>query len=380
MRLGSSPLHGGRHQPGWPRALDRQRSPFALAGRRSWRARSRSAAAWRTSSWRRAFRWGPQHRQGRMQPQRCTRPIPAAPHACLRKLQYRLGPIRAALVPPPTRTAAAARLIDPPPPFAGAGGAAARPEGPPAAAAGGPTGRAGWRRDSRRGQDGARPGTRRRRGWGLRAPPPLARSLQPGDAMPAAGRTQVECTARHNSHARWHDGRPCPTPAHSLRRSPQLQLKAWFPSADLGQLLGRRPSLLTAEEFSRIPGARRQLLARCERREAGSNHNRAQRSLLVTGAGWVGQGASCDRARGGGRQPLNACALRRSAQDRPATACTELAGSPSPQKPAAAAEAATAAKGVAVAQASAKPAAAAETTVAASAETAAAAAAVAVRP
>jgi len=41
----------------------------------------------------------------------------------------------------------------------------------------------------------------------------------------------------------------------------QLQLKLWFPSADLGELVSRRPSLLTAEEFERIPAARQQLLA-----------------------------------------------------------------------------------------------------------------------
>ena len=42
----------------------------------------------------------------------------------------------------------------------------------------------------------------------------------------------------------------------------QLALKAWFPGADVAQMVGRRPSLLTAEEFARVPAARRQLLAR----------------------------------------------------------------------------------------------------------------------
>ncbi|GBF89686.1 hypothetical protein Rsub_02856 [Raphidocelis subcapitata] len=41
-----------------------------------------------------------------------------------------------------------------------------------------------------------------------------------------------------------------------------LLLKAWFPTADVGAMVGRRPSLLTSEEFDRIPSARRQLLAR----------------------------------------------------------------------------------------------------------------------
>ncbi|KAI8476739.1 MAG: hypothetical protein J3K34DRAFT_222803 [Monoraphidium minutum] len=41
-----------------------------------------------------------------------------------------------------------------------------------------------------------------------------------------------------------------------------LQLKAWFPTADLAELVGRRPSLLSAAEFGRVGAARRQLLAR----------------------------------------------------------------------------------------------------------------------
>jgi hypothetical protein len=53
--------------------------------------------------------------------------------------------------------------------------------------------------------------------------------------------------------------------AHPANPSPpaQVQLRLWFPQADLGQLLGSRPSLLSEEEFSRIPAARQQLLARC---------------------------------------------------------------------------------------------------------------------
>ena len=46
----------------------------------------------------------------------------------------------------------------------------------------------------------------------------------------------------------------------------QVQLRLWFPTADLGQLLSRRPSLLTWQEFDRIPTTRLQLLARSGRR------------------------------------------------------------------------------------------------------------------
>jgi hypothetical protein len=41
-----------------------------------------------------------------------------------------------------------------------------------------------------------------------------------------------------------------------------LRLRLWFPMADLGRVVGRRPSLLGADEWARVPRARRQLLRR----------------------------------------------------------------------------------------------------------------------
>ncbi len=41
----------------------------------------------------------------------------------------------------------------------------------------------------------------------------------------------------------------------------QVQLRLWFPSANLTQLLDRRPSLLLEEEWAAVPAARQQLLA-----------------------------------------------------------------------------------------------------------------------
>lgn len=47
----------------------------------------------------------------------------------------------------------------------------------------------------------------------------------------------------------------------SLPLAQQLRLKQWFPGADVGAVVGRRPSLLGAEEFARVPAARAALLA-----------------------------------------------------------------------------------------------------------------------
>jgi hypothetical protein len=91
-----------------------------------------------------------------------------------------------------------------------------------------------------------------------------------------------------------------PPPPHVLPQNPasgpracrrQLQLKEWFPSADLGQLLSRRPSLLTAEEFARVPSARAQLLARypCER---SSSSGEGGSSGAGESSGSGGSGAS----------------------------------------------------------------------------------------
>ncbi|KIZ04667.1 glycogen operon protein GlgX [Monoraphidium neglectum] len=76
-----------------------------------------------------------------------------------------------------------------------------------------------------------------------------------------------------------------------------VQLRLWFPQADLGQLLGSRPSLLSEEEFSRIPAARQQLLARYP--DPGSTHGSADSPCACTAEGGSAIGG---HGRGGGAE------------------------------------------------------------------------------
>lgn len=158
----------------------------------------------------------------------------AAPPCCLEDWEVQ----GSCCVDPPNRPSPL-RLAPPPPPPSppGAADAAARPARPAAEPEPRHTGGAG----GGHGRSGAQTGTGGREG-----------AIAVCKPMPTC---QTHCPSDHGPHL------PHPL-AHPILFPPlQIQLREWFPAANLGMLLARRPTLLTAAEWGGVAAARDKLHA-----------------------------------------------------------------------------------------------------------------------